>query len=136
VLKIRDVKAQIKVIADHAKKTGKEEAIGSKAKALTEKLTTIEEKLINPEIKANEDDLNFLPKLDHEFTNIAGEVGSADTKPTASQEAYYRLLKKQLDAILAEFKDVVDHDVADFNAAVQAQKIAPVTVLPKVGEES
>jgi photosystem II stability/assembly factor-like uncharacterized protein len=136
VLKIRDLKAQIKLIAEHARKTGKEEAIGSKAKALTEKLTTIEEKLINPEIKANEDDLNFLPKLDHEFTNIAGEVGSADTKPTASQEAYYRLLKKQLDAILAEFKDVVDHDVADFNAAVQTQKIAPVTVLPKVGEES
>jgi len=136
VLKIRDLKAQVKVLADHAKKTGKEEAIGSKAKALTEKLTAIEEKLINPEIKANEDDLNFLPKLDHEFTNIAGEVGSADTKPTASQEAYYLVLKKQLDGIQAEFKGVVDHDLADFNAAVQAQKIAPVTVLPKVGDES
>jgi hypothetical protein len=136
VLKIRDLKAQIKVIGDHAKKTGKEEAIGSKAKALTDKLTTIEEKLINPEIKANEDDLNFVPKLDHEFTNLAGEVGSADTKPTASQQAYFLVLRKQLDAVLAEFKDVVGRDLADFNAAVLGQKIEPVTVLPKVGEES
>jgi hypothetical protein len=103
---------------------------------LTEKLAAIEEKLINPEIKANEDDLNFVPKLDHEFTNLAGEVGSADAKPTAAEEAYYQVLKKQLDGVLSDFRNVVDHDLGDFNRAVQEQKIAPVTVLPKVGDES
>jgi hypothetical protein len=136
VLKIRDVKAQVKIIDDHAKKTGKGDAIGPKAKGLTEKLAAIEEKLINPEIKANEDDLNFVPKLDHEFTNLAGEVGSADAKPTAAEEAYYQVLKKQLDGVLSDFRNVVDHDLGDFNRAVQEQKIAPVTVLPKVGDES
>ena len=136
VLKVRDIKAQVKQIDEHAKKTNKGDVIGPKAKALTEKLTSIEEKLINPEIKANEDDLNFVPKLDHEFTNLAGEVGSADARPTASQQAYYLVLKKQLDAVAADFKDACDHDLADFNAAVQGQKIAPVTVLPKVGDES
>jgi len=134
VLKIRDVKAQVKDIDEHAKNTGKGDALVPKSKALTEKLTAIEEKLINPHIKSNEDDLNFEPKLDHEFTNLAGEVGSADTKPTASQEAYYKILRKQLDGIVVEFQAAVDKDLADFDRAVQEQKMAPVTVLPKVGE--
>jgi hypothetical protein len=136
VMKIRDLKAQIKTLQEHAEKTGKGSAIGAKAKALTKKLDAIEAKLINPNIKSNEDDLNFEPKLDHEFTNLAGEVGSADTKPTASQAEYYLVLKKELDGILAEFRDAVDHDLADFNRTVADEKVAPVTVLPKVGEES
>jgi photosystem II stability/assembly factor-like uncharacterized protein len=136
VMKIRDLEAQIKTIDEHAEKTGKGSAIGPKAKALTKKLKAIEEKLTNPNIKSNEDDLNFEPRLDHEFTNIAGEVGLADARPTASQAAYYEVLKKQLDGVLAEFRDAVDHDLADFNRTVAQEKVAPVTLLPKVGEES
>ncbi|HET9795852.1 MAG TPA: glycosyl hydrolase [Thermoanaerobaculia bacterium] len=136
VMKIRDLKEQIKSIQEHAEKTGKGSAIGPKAKELTKKLTGIEEELINPNIKSNEDDLNFQPGLDHEFTNLAGEVGSADAKPTASQTAYDEVLKNKLDAILAEFQDLVSRDLADFNRLVEQEKIAPVTVLPKVGDES
>jgi hypothetical protein len=135
-MKIRDAEAQIKTIDSHAEKTGKGSAIGPKAKALTKKLEAIERKLINPNIKSNEDDLNYEPGLDHEFTNLAGEVGSADTKPTASQAAYYLVLKKDLDGILAEFQDAVDHDLADFNRTVAQEKIPSVTVLPKVGDEN
>ncbi|HET7453797.1 MAG TPA: glycosyl hydrolase [Thermoanaerobaculia bacterium] len=134
VVKIRDVKAEIKSIQEHADKTGKGSAIDPKAMDLTKKLTAIEEKLVNPNIKSNEDDLNYVPALDHEFTNLAGEVGSADTKPTASQEAYYLVIRKQLDGIIAEFNDAVNKDVADFNRTVEQQKLAPVTVLTKVGE--
>jgi len=136
VMKIRDLKAQIKSIQEHAEKTGKGSAISPKAKDLTKKLTAIEEKLINANIKSNEDDLNFQPGLDHEFTNLAGEVGSADAKPTASQEAYYLVMQKGLDGILAEFNAAVDKDLADFNRTVEQEKLAPVTVLPKVGDES
>ncbi len=136
VMKIRDLEAQIKSIQEHAEKTGKGSAISPKAKALTKKLEAIEAKLINKNIKSNEDDLNFEPGLDHEFTNLAGEVGLADAKPTASQAAYYLVLKKELDGVLAEFQDAVDHDLADFNRTVEQEKITPVTVLPKVGEES
>ncbi len=135
VLKIRDLKAQIKSVDEHAKKTGKGDATGAKAKALNEKLDSIEARLINPEIKANEDDLNYVPKLDHDFTSLAGEVGSADTKPTAAETAYYQVLKKQLDAVLAEFDGVATRDVADFNAAAEGQKMEPVTLLPKVEDE-
>ena len=135
-MKIRDLKAQIKSIDDHARKTGKGDATGPKAKALKAKLDAVEAKLINPEIKANEDDLNYLPKLDHDFAALAGEVGSADAKPTASETAYYQVLKKQLDAVLAEFQGIADHDLADFNKTVEGQKIAPVVLLPKVEEET
>ena len=136
VLKIRDLKAQVKSVDRHAQKTGKGDATGAKAKALIAKLDAVEGKLINPEIQSNEDDLNYIPKLDHDFAALAAEVASADSKPTAAEAEYYQVLKKQLGAVLAEFQGVVDHDVADFNAAVEGQKLAPVTVLPKVEDDT
>ncbi|MGH9441937.1 MAG: WD40/YVTN/BNR-like repeat-containing protein [Thermoanaerobaculia bacterium] len=136
VMKIRDLRAQIKGIDEHARKTGKGEATGPKAKSLTAKLDAVEEKLTNPEIKANEDDLNFIPKLDHDFAALAGEVASADAKPTASEAVYYQVLKKQLDGVTAEFQGVVDRDLADFNSTVEGQKLAPVILLPKVEEDA
>ena len=47
------------------------------------KLTAVENELTNPEIVADEDDLNYEPKLDHDFAYLAGIVASADAKPTA-----------------------------------------------------
>ena len=127
----------VKVMALAKEKGIKLEEKAGPGKAKTELFELlVEEKLINPEIKSNEDDLNFVPKLDHDFTSLAGEVGSADAKPTDSEEKYYLVLKKELDGVLAEFQDAVDHDLADFNRTVEQEKLAPVMVLPKVGEES
>ena len=63
-------------------------------------------------------------------------MASADTKPTASETAYYQVLKRQLDAVLAEFQGIADRDVADFNKTVESQKIAPVVLLPKVEDDT
>ena len=74
---------------------GKGDALKKRAAAIGEKLTAVEEKLTNPNIKSDEDDLNYEPKLDHDFTYLAGIVASADAKPTAASVAYYDLLKGQ-----------------------------------------
>jgi hypothetical protein len=90
----------------------------------------VEEKLWNPRIKADEDDLNYEPKLDHELTNLAGLVASADARPTPSEVVYYDLLKGRLAAVQAELARVIDGDVAEFNRLLQQSGIAPVLALP------
>jgi photosystem II stability/assembly factor-like uncharacterized protein len=132
VLAIRDLRAQMKELGERAERMGKGDALKKRAAATAGKLTAVEEKLINPNIKSDEDDLNYEPKLDHDFTNLAGIVASADAKPTAASLAYYDLLKKRLDAIVGEYRALVDRDVADFNRAVDDARLPRTAPAPKI----
>jgi hypothetical protein len=80
--------------------------------------------------------LNFTPALDHQFAGLAAVVSSADAKPTDSSVVYYRQIRAQLDAILAELKAVLDSDLAEFNKAVRAAEIPPVVVPPPKKESA
>jgi photosystem II stability/assembly factor-like uncharacterized protein len=133
VLKIRDIEDQARAIGAHAEKIGKGDALSLKAKELAQKLRTVEDKLYNPKIRADEDDLNYIPKLDHDFVALAGVVSSADARPTPAEDTYYKELKSRLTAAKAEFQKIVDTDLADFNRAVAEQNIPPVVVPTKVG---
>ncbi|MEP6471963.1 MAG: glycosyl hydrolase, partial [Acidobacteriota bacterium] len=136
VLGIRDVRAQVKDLGERSERLGKGSALKKQAAAVAAKLTVVEEKLLNPNIKSDEDDLNYEPQLDHDFTNLAGLVASADAKPTASAVVYYDVLKKRLDAIVAEYRSLLDRDVADFNRAADAAgvpRIAPAPRMEKTG---
>ena len=131
VQQIRDVKAQAKEIGDRAEKLGKGKALKEKAKALSDKLTTIEKKLVNPDIKSNQDVLNFTPALDHQFAGVATVAASADSKPTDATPVYLKQVQGQLAAVQAEMKDVFDKDLAEFNAEVRKEDIPPVVVVTK-----
>jgi len=132
VMKIRDVKAQLKSVGERAVRLGKGDDLAKRAATLSGKLTEVEEKLVNPNIKADEDDLNFEPKLDHDWTNLAGIVASADAKPTKGSREYYDLLKGRLAAIVAEYDRLMAGDVAEFNRALEEQKIPRVAPAPRL----
>ncbi len=134
VQQIRDVKNQVKEIGERAEKLGKGKTLQEKGKALSDKLTAIEKKLVNPDIKSNQDVLNFEPALDHQFAGIATVVASADAKPTDASPAYLKQIQGELSAVQAELKAVLEKDLADFNKAVREQDIPPVVVVPKKKE--
>ena len=133
VLKVRDLRQQVKDLAERAARLGRADALGKQAAALSEKLTAVEDKLTNPNIQADEDDLNYEPKLDHDWTYLAAVVASADAKPTPSSVRYYGMLKERLDAVQAELQGVLEQDLKSFNAAVQEAKVPPVAPAPKIG---
>lgn len=131
VQQIREVKDQAKAIGERAAKLGKGAALNDASKALSERLTAIEKKLVNPEIKSNQDVLNFPPALDHQFAGLAAVAASADAKPTESSYAYYRELQGALAGIEKELQAVLEKDLAAFNAKVKEQEIPPVVVVKK-----
>jgi photosystem II stability/assembly factor-like uncharacterized protein len=134
VIQIRDLKTQIETITKHVEKLGKNKELTEKGKALSERLTAIEKRLVNPDIKSNQDVLNFPPALDHQFAGLATVVASADAKPTAASYAYYKEIKGTLDAILAERDAVFGKDLVEFNKAVQAEDVPPVVVVKEKEE--
>jgi len=118
-------------VASRAEKFGKKEPVGAKAKALSEKLSAIEEKLVNPKLKASQDILNFVPALDHQFVGVATAAGSAAGAPRPAEEQYFAETSAKLDGLLTELSGVFDRDLADLNAAIRDAGIPPVAVLPK-----
>ena len=128
VLQIREAKAQIKEITDHAEKLGKGKGIKEKGKEVSDKLTVIEKKLVNPDVKSNQDVLNFTPALDHQFAGLAAAVGSADAKPTDASYVYEKQIQAQLSSVQGELKGVLEKDLAEFNQSVRAADIPPVVV--------
>ena len=130
VMRVRDLEGQVKGLSRRMEKTGRGEAIGPRARALATSLTAIEEKLWNPRIKADEDDLNYDPRLDHELTNLAGLVSSADARPTPSAAVYYRLLADRLSSVQAELAKLADTELVEFNRLAQQTGATPVVALP------
>jgi hypothetical protein len=134
VQQIRDIKNQIKEIGDRAEKLGKGKTLTEKGKTLSDKLTAIEKKLVNPDIKSNQDVLNFEPALDHQFAGIATVVASADAKPTDASPIYLKQIQGELAAVQSGLKGILDKDLFDFNEEVRKEEIPPVTVVPKKKE--
>jgi photosystem II stability/assembly factor-like uncharacterized protein len=132
VMRIRDARAQAKELGDRAERLGMGTGLKAKAAALAVKLTAIENELTNPNIVADEDDLNYEPKLDHEFTNLAGIVSSADAKPTPSSYKYFEVLRARLDSLVGQYQALVNNEVADFNHAVEEAKLLPVVPAPRI----
>jgi photosystem II stability/assembly factor-like uncharacterized protein len=131
VARIREAKAQMQAVGERAEKLGKGTTLKDRAKAISEKLTAIEKKLVNPELKSNQDVLNFPPALDHQFIGIAVAASSADSKPTDSSWVYYKEVSGRLASILSELDAVMNKDLAEFNAEVRKEEIPPVVVVPK-----
>ncbi len=132
VMEIRDVRDQLVDLGARAKRLGKGDALEKQASALAERLTAIELELTNPEIKSDEDDLNYEPKLDHDFTYLAAIVASADRRPTPGSVEVYRVLKARLDAAHAQFQMLLAGDVAGFSLAAESLKLPRVVPAPKL----
>jgi hypothetical protein len=130
VIRIRSVKAQIQDVLGHAKEIGKDEPLKAPAKALTDRLTAIEEKLVNPKVKANQDVLNFPPRLDHQFVGLTSVVSSADAAPAPSAYAYFDELQKRLATIRGDLDAVLQKDLPEFDRAVEKSGVPPI-VVPK-----
>ena len=132
LMEVRDVRDQVTDLAARAKRLGKGDALEKRAATLSEKLTAIEVQLTNPEIRSDEDGLNYEPKLDHDFTYLAAIVANADRKPTAGSVQVFSELKGALDAICGRFDALLAGDVAEFSRAAEEAKLPRVAPAPKI----
>ncbi len=131
VREIRDVKGQVKGVTERARLVGKGDGLEEIAKLLAQRLSAIEDKLFNPNLKADEDSLLYTPKLDFQFAALAAVVASADARPTVASVNRYAELKGQLTAVESELNQVFDRELGDFNRAVRDRELPAVIVTPK-----
>jgi hypothetical protein len=91
---------------------------------LRKKIAAIEEELIQVNGKSTEDFANYPTKLESKFAYLQNVADSADTAPTAAEEAVFADLDQRLEAQLAKWRDVLSKDVLALNDAMRKNNVA------------
>jgi hypothetical protein len=87
---------------------------------LTEKLSPIEEELIQTQAKAPEDRINLPTRLNAKLTALTSAVASAaDAPPPQQCHDVFNVLSSHVDKQLSALKQIEDDDVAAFNNLIQ-----------------
>jgi hypothetical protein len=126
VIRIRAVRQQLD---EFAKRDDKR--VSDAAKALSAKLTTVEEDLYQTKNRASEDPLNFPIKLNNKLAYVMGTVESSDNAPTAQSYMVYEDVATRVNADLKTLDNLLNVDLAAFNKLVHDQGVAAVEA-PKV----
>jgi photosystem II stability/assembly factor-like uncharacterized protein len=86
-------------------------SLATSAASLVDRLTEIDDALYQPELLAAEDAHNYPVKLRVQFIILQHFVDSADTAPRPQAYQRFEELSKELDAQLAKWKDLQEHEI-------------------------
>ncbi len=135
ILAIRDARKQINDTAARGKDHPKGKEISEAAKALSAKLTAIEEELYQTKNQSSQDPLNYPIRLNNKLAALGGVVGGSDSAPTDQSDQVYEYLSGKISAQLEKLKQVMSDDLPAFNKIVRDADIPAVIVKP-VGEKA
>ncbi|MEJ2319730.1 MAG: glycosyl hydrolase [Gemmatimonadales bacterium] len=127
---LRSVREQVKAQAKLAEEAGFGDGFEAQADSIASRLTAVEEQLMQTKNESRQDPLNFPPRLDAQLVYLYGVVGSADAPPTDGAYERFDDLSQELQVVLSELREVLDGEVAAFNAALAASG-APAIIVPE-----
>ena len=123
--KLRKIRKQLDMWTEQANDN---EQVTTAAKAINDKLTAIEDELIQTKAATAGDRLRMPMKLNTKLIGLISIVAAADAKPTKQAHDVYGHLRTQIDDQLALLDGIIGDDLAAFNDLVLAANITPVSV--------
>jgi seryl-tRNA synthetase len=127
---IRDLKSQIQSLRKRLEDDPKLKPLVAASEDLEKKLSLVEEKLIQVNMKGSEANLAFPGMLNEQFDSFASSVEGADTAPTQQQYEVYTMLDAGLADQLKKLDSIISADLATFEEASKGYNI-PVLFVPK-----
>jgi photosystem II stability/assembly factor-like uncharacterized protein len=137
VNQIQDVRLQLAGLKRRLPENASVKSITDSADNLEKKLVAVRDELVNLTISANEDSLAYPPQLDAKWAYLAMDVGSADSAPTAAEQAEFEKLKRQSEELFSRWARLQQGDLANFQKMAAAASLSTVVVPPpgRAGEE-
>jgi photosystem II stability/assembly factor-like uncharacterized protein len=126
--RIRDVKRQLEELIRRLSDHPHGRTLVDSARAFRERLTRLEEELIQTRNEAPQDPLNFPPKLNNQLITLYGVVASADARPTAAARARWEELKAQVARHLGDLQQMWERDLAELNRQMRDLGISPIFI--------
>ena len=92
-------------------------------------MSVVEEAIIQPKSKSNEDPVNYPIQLANQMMALGNTVENADAAPTQGAYAVFDELSRRLDEQLVKWKEIREKDLAAIISEIQKANI-PLIVLP------
>ncbi len=129
IRRLRSVREQVTSLEERLTAAGSEVQIAAAVNALREKLSALEDELIQHRNKAPQDALNFPPRLDNQYSFLYGELSGLVGRPNSG--AYQRM--EDLDRIWEPLKQrwqaILDEDLAAIMRTL-AEAGTPAVLVP------
>ena len=106
-----------------------DDSVAQLATTITEKLSAIEEELIQVEILARWDVTQYPVKLNAKLANLGDLLARADAVPTRQMYEVFDELSVRSDRHLGRLKQVIDTDVGSFNRMVRKLDVPAIASL-------
>ena len=122
----------LKMVAEEA---GRVEAIASAVDDLDGSLLAVEEPLIQLLLTGTgQDQIRWPVQLAGRIIYLAGAVASNDFPPTDQMREVHAVLREQLAAIQADYRDITDRQLPDANRVLGAAGVPGLIRVPAPGE--
>lgn len=92
------------------------------------KMAPIEERLIQVNMKASEDNLRYPNQLNEQYDTFIATVNGDDVRPTEPQRQVFAELHRRLGEQLANWKSLRDTDLPALNSQLQHAGVAALVV--------
>ena len=119
IRQIRSIREQAEFILGKTEDKDYASSLQASFEALDEKLSGIEDELIQTMNESGQDPINYPPKLDNQFAYLMSIVNSQDARPTSG--CYERLedLKKEFQPLRERLDGILAKDLEDFNLLLE-----------------
>jgi hypothetical protein len=128
VLKMRNLRGQLNALRKRVEGDPRGASVTAAALGIDKKMSAAEAELIEVKAKSSQDMDNYPTKLSSRIVFLLSAIDSADTAPTQQSFEFYEELKTQVNAQLAVWRDVLEHDLADLNQKIEKEGISSVGV--------
>ena len=123
---------QVRNLTSTLKEAGYGDEIAQASDELSEKLTSVEQQLIQTEYEKGADMMiNVPPRLDTRFSYVLGVVLGAEARPTDGSYESFEDLERKLAEHLDKLQEIFDEDVVAFNEIIQEENISPIIMPTK-----
>jgi hypothetical protein len=119
VNQIRALRANLKTLETWTKESSPNNEVIAAAKALDDKMTKVEEQLIQVKLGSSEGNLRYPNMLNEEFASLSDLIESFDQAPTAQQLQVYEDLHKRLDGQLQQWREIEHTDLPALNESIR-----------------
>ena len=115
--RIREVRTEIKeIMADKPN----HETVQERGKSILDKLSEIENDLVQTKAESFQDVLNYPIMLNNKLASLASTVATGDNRPTEQQYAVFRDLSGKVDARLAELHKILTGQLPELVKEIDA----------------
>jgi photosystem II stability/assembly factor-like uncharacterized protein len=125
---IREVRDQLKTVRKWAGDSQNARPVLAAAEQLDQKMTPIEEQLIQVKMKSSEGSLRYPIMLNEQLDSLSHSVEAADAPPTEQMYKVFDLLNQRLTAQLSQWQEIIKTDLPALSQLMRSRGVPAIEV--------